>query len=695
MRILAAEKKPSSVSEKPEHKIRYSAYILDQTPKPYMKKFLTAVLMLTVSGLYAQQGWTPEVMIKLKRVGGTDISRDGKLVAYTIATPMMDGDNSEFRSQVWVASTDGKWNTQFTQSERSCVNPRFSPDGQFLAFTSTRGADGKSQIWMMRIGGGEAEMITKSKTSVGAFEFSPDGKRIAFISEDAYPEDVEKSRKEKMDWNVVDEFRYNHLYVVDLSTRKIKRLTKGKYDVNQLTWTPDGKMITFAHQKSPMADEWPTTDLSTVPADSGAVKLLYSTKGSDSDPSYSNDGQWLAFVSDGGQTRWAQATDIYVMPAAGGQPKKLAESGDRQPNIIGWSADGKEIYYFETERTSARVFAMPVAGGKPRVITTGAGTFTGSAVSADSKWISFIHQSPEVAPEVFVSSMLKMEPKRLSDANKDFPKYAMGKTEVITWKSKDGKEIEGLLTYPVNYKQGRKYPLILNIHGGPAGVFTQNFTAGGAVYPIQAFAQQGYAVLRPNPRGSSGYGKEFRQANINDWGFGDYDDDQTGVDKLIDLGIAHPDSLVICGWSYGGYMTSFTVTKTNRFKAASLGAPVTNMMSFNGTADIPGFLPDYFDGEFWDRMEAYQKHSAMFNIKSVKTPSQVIHGERDIRVPISQGYEFYTAMKRLGVPTEMVTYPRTPHGPQEPKFIQNIGERVLGWFNKYLGKKNSVVASAR
>jgi dipeptidyl aminopeptidase/acylaminoacyl peptidase len=327
------------------------------------------------------------------------------------------------------------------------------------------------------------------------------------------------------------------------------------------------------------------------------------------------------------------------------------------------------------------------------VVTTGSGTYSAISVSADGKMISYIHQTPEVAPEVFASPAAKLEPKKLSDANKDFPKLTMGKTEVMTWKSKDGKEIEGLVTYPVNYVKGRKYPLILNIHGGPAGVFMQSFTAAGSVYPLQAFAQAGYAVLRPNPRGSSGYGAAFRQANMNDWGFGDYEDDQAGVDKLIEMGVAHPDSLVICGWSYGGYMTSFTVTKTNRFKAASLGAPVTNLMSFNGTADIPSFIPDYFGGEFWDRMEVYQKHSAMFNIKNVKTPSQIIHGERDIRVPPAQGYEFYAALKRLGIPTEMVTYPRTPHGPQEPKFIQDIGERVISWFDNYLGKKSRVVAA--
>lgn len=662
-----------------------------------MRYFLTLLVLALAAQASAQSGWTPESMIKFKRVAGTDISPDGKLVTYTIATPVMDGDQSEFRQQVWVASTDGKWNTQFTHSDKSCTNPKFSPDGQYLSFTSSRGKDGKVQVWVMRLGGGEAEAITTARTGVAQYEWSPDGKSIAYTMADPDSDMEEKMKKEKRDWNIVDVWKYSHLYVVPFTKnengeRRSKRLTSGKFHVTAFDWSRDGKTIAFAHQESPIADAWPTSDISVVPSDSGAVKTLVSRKGLDTEPLYSPDGQWIAFISDGGNVRWASSNNIYVVPAAGGEPKKLGDTPDMQPDLVRWSPDGKELYFSEVDRTSARLFALPL-NGKPRVITTGAGTYGGYAISADGKMLSFLHQTPAVAPQVFATAIAKFEPKKLSDANKDFQKFAMGKTEVITWKSKDGRQIEGLLTYPVNYKQGRKYPLILNIHGGPAGVFTQNYTATGSVYPIQAFAQAGYAVLRPNPRGSSGYGVEFRQANTNDWGFGDYEDTQTGVDKAIDMGIAHPDSLVICGWSYGGYMTSFTVTKTDRFKAASLGAPVTNLMSFNGTADIPGFIPDYFGGEFWDRMEVYQKHSAMFNIKNVKTPSQVIHGERDFRVPPEQGYQFYAAMKRLGVPTEMITYPRTPHGPQEPKFIQDIGERVIGWFDKYLGKKSRVIAS--
>ncbi|HEY4611736.1 MAG TPA: S9 family peptidase, partial [Bacteroidota bacterium] len=434
---------------------------------------------------------------------------------------------------------------------------------------------------------------------------------------------------------------------------------------------------------------WPTTDISVVPSDSGAVSPLITWKGNDTDPRYSPDGQWIAFVSDGGTVKWAGIDDLYLIPARGGDAKKLAETPDRNSNINRWSPDGKEIYVSEVHRTSARVFAVPVDGGKPRIITTGAGNFGGAVWNRDGSVMSLIHQTPEQSPDVHITSTKKFEPRKLTDVNKDFPKLSMGKTEVVTWKSKDGMDVEGLLTYPVNYEKGKHYPLILNIHGGPAGVFTQGYTAVGATYPLQAFAQEGYAVLRPNPRGSSGYGKEFRHANINDWGFGDYDDDMSGVEKVISMGVAHADSLVICGWSYGGFMTSFVITKDHRFKAASVGAGVTNLMSFNGTADIPSFLPDYFGGEFWDRMDTYRKHSAMFNVKNVRTPTQILHGERDARVPISQGQEFYIALKRRGIPVEMFTYPRMPHGLQEPKFIADAGKRMIAWFNKQLKRNGS------
>jgi len=656
----------------------------------------TLILAGFAASVFAQNTapakWTPEAMIKYKRLLGTAISPGGKWVAYTVSEPMLEGEKSEYRSHIFLASADGKTDFQLTQGDKSCTNPRWSPDGKWLAFSSARGGE-KNNVWLIRPFGGEAEKLTDAKSGVNGFAWSPDGKRIAYTMSDPLSEQEEKDNKEKRDEIVVDEnFKFAHLYVIPLEKnekgeRRAKRLTSGNFHVGSFDWSPDAKWLIFDHQATPRVNDWPTAMISLVPADSGAVKL-FATKAVASDPHFSPDGQWVAFTHDGGDKRWARRSEIYVMPITGSESRKLGETFDNQAGILGWSADGKEIYFNETERTSPRVFAIPVGGGKPRAITTGSGIFGGASFSYDTKTMAVVHQTPEQLPQVMVSSTLKFAPAKITNVNRDFPALAMGRTEVIKWKSKDGKEIEGLVTYPVNYVTTRKYPLVLNIHGGPAGVFTENYTGASSIYPLQAFAAANYVVLRPNPRGSSGYGVEFRRANINDWGFGDYDDDIGGVDLLIEKGIVHPDSLGVLGWSYGGFMTSFIITRTKRFKAASVGAGVTNLMSFTGTADIPGFLPDYFLGQPWDNLAAYQKHSAMFNVKGVSTPTLILHGEKDLRVPLSQGQEFYNALKQQGCPVQMVVYPRTPHGPQEPKFILDIGNRLLDWFDLYIRGKN-------
>jgi len=302
--------------------------------------------------------------------------------------------------------------------------------------------------------------------------------------------------------------------------------------------------------------------------------------------------------------------------------------------------------------------------------------------------LSFTFQTPESPPEVYVSPAGGFQKTQLSDVFGKYEFPEMGKTELLSWTSKDGLEIEGLLTYPVNYEEGRKYPLILNVHGGPAGVYQQNFTGAGSIYSLQYFADNGYAVLRPNPRGSTGYGKEFRYANVQDWGFGDYEDLMSGVDKVLDMGVAHPDSLVEMGWSYGGYMTSFIVTQTNRFKAVSMGAGLPNLISMVGTTDIPTYLKAHMGGVYWqeDLEEIYERHSAQYHIDKIETPVQIIHGQQDLRVPLAQGQEFYWALREKEVPTEMIIYPRTPHGPREPKFTADVSVRIMKWFDEHLGR---------
>jgi dipeptidyl aminopeptidase/acylaminoacyl peptidase len=634
-------------------------------------------------------------MVQCKRVGGTAVSPDGKSVAYTVSEAVTEGDKSEFLSHIWVVSSDSRTNRRFTRGEKSCASPAFSPDGKRLSFLSSRGADGKNQVWMFPLDGGDAEQVTAAKSGVSSYAWSPDGKRIAYISADPETPEEEKNRKEKRDMTIVDaNHKYAHLYTITAggsgkAGRTVRRLTSGAFHVTGFDWSPDGETIAFSHQATPSLDIWMTLDISTVPSDSGAVKPLVTGKGLDAFPVFSPDGRWLAFLSDGGEPHWARALDVYIMPARGGAPKLLPTDPECIPqSITGWSAESDAVYILAANRSSRRVYALPASGAKPRMITAGPGENTDPSLSRNGGVLAWVHQETETPPDVYLSAPVFGKPRKLTDVHAGFPKLPMGRTEAITWKSKDGLEIEGLLTYPAGYEKGKRYPLVLDVHGGPASFFTQIFTGASSFLMVQTFAQDGYAYFRPNPRGSTGYGKKFLFANYNDWGYGDYEDLMSGVDTVISLGVAHPDSLCVIGASYGGYMTSMIITRTKRFKAASNYAGVTNLMSFTGTSDITTFLPDYFGGDFWNRLEAYMKHSAMFNIKGVSTPTQILHGKEDVRVPLSQSMELYNALKRQNCPTEMIIYPRTPHSPlADPKFLEDLGNRQLAWFNKHLRKR--------
>ena len=647
-----------------------------------------AALSLFALAISAQNTWTPEMQVKLKIVGSPDVSPDGKRVVYTVNEPLMTADKSEFVTQIWMATSDGKENYQLTFGDKSSTNPKWSPDGSMIAFTSNR-KDNKNNLYVLRISGGEAEQITEAKSGVGNFEWSPDGKSIAYTMTDPKSDDEDKNDKGRNDFRWVDEnVKLARLYLVPLAKdangkREPRKLTAVDRHISSFDWSPDGKRIVIAHIKSPVADYWPTSDISMVEVATGNITPFAASEAAEDSPMFSPDGQWVAASVSDGRVRWAQSDRVAIYPAAGGAPRIMPATLDSQPGIFGWSADGKTLYMTEAKGAVTGLYLMDVATGAISEPHPARAVFSGVTMNKDGV-IAGVAQMANMAPELYVGRLTDAAPIKVSNANADRAAMPMGKTDVIKWKSKDGREIEGLLTYPVGYTAGTKVPLILNIHGGPAGVFQQSYIGGRGSYPLASFAQKGYAVLRPNPRGSSGYGTEFRRANIKDWAGGDYEDLISGVDHVIALGVADPNRLGVMGWSYGGYMTSMIITKTNRFKAASAGAPVTNMMSFNGTADIPSFLPDYFEAEFWDNPAVYSKHSAMFNIKNAKTPTLVQHGENDLRVPIEQGYQLYNALRRQGVPTRMIVLPRQPHGIQEPRLQIATMQSNLDWFDKYL-----------
>lgn len=670
-------------------------------PTRHYTRLLFAALALVLAGppvVHGQSsgeadGWTPALHMRYHSVTETALSPDGRHVAYVEREPLMEGEQSEYRSQVWLVPADGSEEpVQYTRGEHSASGVAFSPDGRYLAFVSSRSGDG--QVWAMRLAGGEAWQVTHAEAGVGAFRWAPDGDRIAYTMRDPETEEEKQRAREKRDVILVDQhYKYSHLYTVPFgvgedTARTAQRLTGGDFHVTRFDWSPDGETIVFAHQADPRINTGFTeSDLSTVPADSGAVTPLVTWPGADRDPRFAPDGQSVAFTSHGGEPQPVGLQDVFLVPAGGGEPRPLGPTPDRDASLLGWAEDGAAVMVAEAVRTSQHVFALPTDGSNPRRVTTGDGVYGAASFDRATRRMAFVYEDVDVPEDVYVSDLDGFERQRLTDVHRDVPRPPMGRTELLSWTSPDGTEVEGLLTYPVGYEEGEQVPLVLNVHGGPAGVYQRRFTGAPSVYMIQHFAQQGYAVLRPNPRGSVGYGRDFRFANVQDWGYGDYEDLMAGVDAVVARGVAHPDSLALMGWSYGGYMTSFAVTRTDRFKAASMGAGLPNLVSMVTTTDIPDYLVAHMDGELWEDFETYEKHSAIYRIAEVSTPTQVIHGAEDERVPTAQGREFYVALKRRGVPTELILYPRTPHGPREPKLLMDVTPRILDWFAQHLGRE--------
>ena len=657
-----------------------------------------AILAVIIVPAYASdeaEGWSAELALKVKRVGNVRVSPDGSRVAYEVGIAKREGEDSQWVTHIHVSDRDGSNTFQLTQGKKSCTSAQWSPDGQWIAFLSERGGE-KTSIWRIRTDGGEAERLTEEKGGISGFKFSPDGSQIAFTMTDPPTEDDEKNTKEKSDARVMDEnLKYSRLYVMptkadESGARQVRKLTEENYNVSggffggAFDWAPDGNAIAFVHTKTPKIDDWPTADISIVEVTSGSVRPLVSTGAAETSPTYSPDGRSIAFTVSDDPPTWAFTSRVHVISPRGSEFKSLAGTFDRQPNILGWNEKGDAVLVSEAHRTMNRIYLLPLDGSKSGNLTPPSSLIDNPILNRSRQYLGFTAQSSNRPAEAFISPIASYgNPTQVSQVQ-DLPDLPIGATEVINWTSKDGMEIEGLLTYPALYRPGTTVPLLVIVHGGPTGVFTQSFIANRGAYPIAAFASRGFAILRCNPRGSSGYGKDFRYANYDDWGGGDYQDIMSGVDHVIDMGVADADRLGIMGWSYGGYMTSWVITQTDRFKVASVGAGVTNLMSFNGTSDIPGFIPDYFHGDSWEKLDAYRKHSAMFNVGGVTTPTLIQHGEKDVRVPISQGYELYNALRRQGVEVKMVVYPRQPHGIREPKLQLDAMKRNLEWFDRLL-----------
>jgi dipeptidyl aminopeptidase/acylaminoacyl peptidase len=636
---------------------------------------------------------TAEQSINVKTASGPRISPDGRFVAYQVHEANW-ADNA-FKTELWIAATATGECYQLTHSKKSSSGPRWSPDGRRLAFLSDR--DGKQQIYLIAPRGGEAVALTSGETGVNGFDWSPDGKSIAFTA--AEPESkAQKERKEKYgDFLVVEgDYTMTHLWRVEVpaggATKPPEpvRLTEGdRFTVTGFDWSPDGRRIAFSAARDPDLGSADTSDIYVLSLDDKSVKKVVHAKGPDRAPRWSPDGTEIAYETADGQEFFFYANNrIAVVPAGGGSPRVLTEAFDEQPHLIAWGPDG--IYFSALQKTNDHLFRLnPVTKAVERVTQPERGLFSLASLTRDGKHVAFLRGDAKLLPEIYVSSVASFEPKRLTTLSEQLKDFRLASREVITWTSTDGTPIEGVLLKPADYDPAKKYPLLVVIHGGPTGIDRPVVTPD-RYYPVERFAARGALVLKPNYRGSAGYGAKFRALNVRNLGVGDYADVISGVDHLVGKGMVDRDRVGAMGWSQGGYISAFITTASDRFKAVSVGAGISNWMTYYVNTDIHPFTRQYLKATPWDDPEIYRKTSPISYLATAKTPTLIQHGELDKRVPIPNAYELYQGLKDRGVPVKLVVYKGFGHGIDKPKQQRAVLEQNEEWFARWIwGEKSA------
>lgn len=662
---------------------------------------LAAVAPSTAAGA-APRPWTFDDILAVRTVTDPQVSPDGRWVAYVVSE--LNADGSDYDTDVWLAPTEGGAPRRLTNSPVADESPRWAPDGRTIAFLSDRprpgvradearsGAaadEGRRQVWLIRPDGGEAWILTESKSSVSNLEWSGDGRWIGYLAREPKSEERKKKEKDKDDaWTPGSMYPWNRLWVIEVASRKATRLTSGETHVTGFSLSPDGAQVVYAAQPTPLIPDQFHSDLFVVATGGGRARALVQRPGADQSPSWSPDGKWVAFVSqDERSTAWYSNHHVCVVAPAGGTVRNLTAAFDERVqgfgDGLGWSPDGRFVTFQANARTAQHLYRVSPDDPTVRPLTTGPSMNSALSIGGGGRVAVYLRESAEQPRELVRVRMPDGAPEVITDTNPQVRELHAFPKELVTWNAPDGRPIEGLVIYPVGYRKGRRVPLVLNVHGGPAGTHSNTFSASSRTYAWPLFAQKGYAILLPNPRGSGGYGGAFRAANVRDWGGRDYEDLMAGVDALIERGVADPARLAVCGWSYGGFMTSTVVTKTDRFRAAVVGAGVTDLISMAGTCDIPEFNRSYFDAWPWEDPQFYVDHSAVLHAGNVRTPTLIVHGEKDERVPPSQGWEFYTALKKVGVPTDLLLLPRQPHGPREPRIQRSVAEWTLDWIDRH------------
>lgn len=649
----------------------------------------------------AKRGITPEDYFAFEFVSDPHLSPDGKQVAYVVTR--INQSQNRRSSSIWMIGTGGASTPrQFTTSPQSANSPRWSPDGQWLAFLSSRPASEtngaeppRPQLYLLSLMGGEARRLTNLKNGVSSFQWCPDGARLVVVSR-VGPSDARLESKDRSDVRHYKDMSYKfndsgwfddrrtHLWVVEAKSGEAKQITEGNdWNDSDPQWSPDGKRIAFVSNRTGKEyNENSNTDVWVIAAEGGPLTRISDHEEGDNSPRWSPDGKTIAFV---GRVKEREHPKIWLASSAGGAASRLAVNGfDLIPAGLDWSSDGKELFFEAGVKGESHLYRVDLGAKSIVPVTTGARAVRNADLNGAANLMVFMSNTFEQLDDLFLADINGRNERRLTNLNeKLWGQLELAHVERFTYKSADDWDVDGFLVKPIGWQAGRKYPMILNIHGGPAGMYGVDW-----YHEFQVYAAKGYAVLFTNPRGSTGYGEKFERGISGEWGGKDYTDVMNGVDAAIKR---YPwidvDRLGVTGGSYGGFMTNWIVGHTDRFKAAVTLRSVVNFISDEGTRDGAYGHKGDFGGDLFEKFDLYWDRSPLKYARNVKTPTLILHSDNDFRVPLEQGEQWFRALKHFGVVTEIVMFPRENHNltrTGEPKHLVESLNWQLYWFDRFI-----------
>jgi dipeptidyl aminopeptidase/acylaminoacyl peptidase len=639
---------------------------------------------------------TPQAVLQFSWLSDAQINPTGETIAY-VSGSLVREKTKLTKQNIWLVEAAGQNARQLTNGLRADFHPRWSPNGQSLAFLSDRLEDGKLQIYLMSLDGGEALPLTDVKGEIDAsrgkdtIQWSPDGKYLAFLMRDAET-DEEKKKKEARDDAIEFEKdrKYTRLWTLELKTKKLRQITKTDVQIWEFQWSPEGKEFALIVSDDPYEWSWYRSRLARVSAQGGVIKTVYKPKKRQiALPRWSPDEEQIAFISAVLSDRGSVQGDLFLVEANGGEPKDLTRDYPGGVSWMEWVNDGRALLTSGYEQGQAALSELDPKTGEMKTlwrepVALAEHFWAKYSLSRDQRRVAVVRSASNDARNVWCARLenAKARWKRLTNAVPNLSAFELGEQEIISWKSRNGWEISGILIKPVGYRKGKRYPTIVCAHGGPTSLVANGFLVNS--WWGQLLAARGYAVFLPNFRGSTGFGLKFAEANVGDMGGKDFEDIDSGVDFLIKQGIADEKRLGFGGWSYGGFMACWTVTQTDRYKAAVMGAGISHWLSFHGNSHLQAWDANHYDTSPYERNGLYEKFSGIHYVKRVKTPTLILHGELDRDVPSEQSYQFYRALRDHGVETELVIYPREGHGISEKNHWLDLHRRIAAWYDKYI-----------